>query len=116
MWVIDIESSSLVNFDELTLAYEQLQKLAIDHAIHIVVGTIMQENDKFYNSAVVFVPYQEKEIYHKRALWGWDRAHTDLNIIMFYDVSDFNDIERYETIKAHIRRRRLHSMINLVVY
>ena len=39
----DIESSSLVNFDELNLAYEQLQKLAIDHVIHIVVGTIMQE-------------------------------------------------------------------------
>ena len=144
----DIESSSLVNFDELNLAYEQLQKLAIDHVIHIVVGTIMQENDKFYNSAVVFAPYQEKKIYHKRALWGWDRdnfdignrdgifdieglkvgiricfevrfpeffrelyrAHTDLNIIMFYDVSDFNDIERYETIKAHIRTRAVENV------
>ena len=108
----------------------------------------MQENDKFYNSAVVFAPYQEKKIYHKRALWGWDRdnfdignrdgifdieglkvgiricfevrfpeffrelyrAHTDLNIIMFYDVSDFNDIERYETIKAHIRTRAVENV------
>lgn len=143
-----IACSSLVNFDELAHAYEQLQKLAVDHAIHIVVGTIMQENDKFYNSAIVFAPYQEKGIYHKRALWGWDRdnfnignrdgifdieglkvgiricfevrfpeffrelyrAHTDLNIILFYDVSDYNDIERYEMIKAHVRTRAVENV------
>ena len=29
---------------------------------------------------------------------------------MFYDVSDFNDIERYETIKAHIRTRAVENV------
>lgn len=144
----DIERSSSVKFDELYLAYEQLQKLVIDNAIHIIVGTITLEDDKYYNSAIVFAPHQEKMIYHKRALWGWDRdnfnvgnrngifdieglkvgiricfevrfpeffrelykAHTDLNIILFYDVSDYNDVERYEMIKAHIRTRAVENV------
>lgn len=144
----DIESSSSVKFDELFFAYEQLQKLVIDNAIHIIVGTITLEDDKYYNSAIVFAPHQEKMIYHKRALWGWDRdnfnignrngvfdieglkvgiricfevrfpeffrelyrAHTDLNIILFYDVSDYNDVERYEMIKAHIRTRAVENV------
>ncbi len=144
----DIERSSSANFDELTPAYEQLQKLAVDNTIHIIVGTITREDDKYYNSAIVFAPHQKKMIYHKRALWGWDKdnfnignsngvfdieglkvgiricfevrfpeffrelykVHTDLNIILFYDVSDYNDVERYEMIKAHIKTRAVENV------
>lgn len=36
--------------------------------------------------------------------------HTDLNIILFYDVADFDDIERYELIKSHIRTRAAENV------
>lgn len=124
----------------MVCAYEELQELADDNTINVIVGTITREDDKYYNSAIVFSPHQEKLIYHKRALWGWDRdnfnignrngifsieglkvgiricfevrfpeffrelykEHTDLNIILFYDVSDYDDVERYKMIKTHI--------------
>ena len=144
----DIENSSVVNFQELNFAYKQLQNLVDKNAIHIIIGTIIQEDEKYYNSAIVFSPYKEKLYYHKRALWGWDRdnfsigngsgifeidgwkigvricfevrfpeffrelyeEHTDLNVIMFYDVADFDDIERYELIKSHIRTRAVENV------
>lgn len=144
----DIEKSALVNFTELNTAYEQLQKLAVDKAMHLVVGTIIKEEDTYYNSAIVFRPDQEKVIYHKRALWGWDRDNfalgdekgifeiggwnvgiricfevrfpeffrelyrerTDLNLILFYDVADYDDTERYELIKSHIRTRAVENV------
>lgn len=144
----DIENSSVVNFQELDLAYEQLQSLVDENAIHVMIGTIIREDEKYYNSAIVFAPYKEKQFYHKRALWGWDKdnfsignssgifeidgwkigvricfevrfpeffrelyeAYTDLNIIMFYDVADYDDIERYELIKSHVRTRAVENV------
>lgn len=126
----------------------QSQNMAIDHAIHVVVGTITKEDDKYYNSAIVFTPQKEKLMYHKRALWGWDkdnfsignkggvfeieglkvgiricfevrfpeffrelyREQTNLNVILFYDVSDYDDVERYEMIKAHLRTRAVENV------
>ena len=35
---------------------------------------------------------------------------TALNIIMFYDVADKDDIERYEMIKAHIKTRAVENV------
>lgn len=87
-------------------------------------------------------------IYHKRALWGYDKDNfcegknngvfvidgikigiricyeirfpeffrelykekTELNLVLFYDVSDKDDIERYELIKAHIRTRAVENV------
>lgn len=144
----DIPDSSMVNFDELALVYEQLQKLVDDNNINVIVGTIYKESDRYYNSAVMFMPCSEKLIYHKRALWGWDKdnfiagnekgiveiedwkigiricfevrfpeyfrelykENTDLNIILFYDVTDYDDVERYEMIKSHIRTRAVENV------
>lgn len=144
----DIENSSSVKFHELTLAYEQLQSLVDKNDIYVILGTITKENEKYHNSAIIFVPHKEKIFYHKRALWGWDKdnfstgnengiveidglkigvricfevrfpeffrelykEHTDLNIILFYDVSDYDDIERYELIKSHIRTRAVENV------
>ena len=144
----DIENSAQVNFEELTLAYEQLQNMVDDNSVYIIVGTITKDADRYYNSAIVFKPNGEKTIYHKKALWGWDkdnfsvgnengvldvdgwkigiricfevrfpeffrelyREHTDLNIILFYDVGDYDDIERYEMIKSHIRTRAVENV------
>lgn len=144
----DIENSASVKFDELAFAYEQIQKLADEKVIHIICGTITREDDKYYNSAVIFIPDREKIFYHKRALWGWDKDNfsigsnagiveieglkigvricfevrfpeffrelytedTDLNIILFYDVADYDDAERYEMIKSHIRTRAVENV------
>ena len=38
------------------------------------------------------------------------RKHTDLNVILFYDVSVFDDFERYELIKSHIRTRAVENV------
>ncbi len=35
---------------------------------------------------------------------------TALNVIMFYDVADKDDIERYEMIKAHIKTRAVENV------
>lgn len=32
-----------------------------------------------------------------------------MNIIMFYDVADYDDIERYELIQSHIRTRAVEN-------
>lgn len=144
----DIPNSSMVNFDELAHAYKELQKLVDDNDISIIVGTIYQENENFYNSAIGFIPHNKNLIYHKRALWGWDKdnfivgnekgileigdwkigiricfevrfpeyfrelykEHTDLNIILFYDVADNDDIDRYDLIKSHIRTRAVENV------
>lgn len=144
----DIENSSVVKFHELDLVYEQLQSLVDENAIHIIIGTITRKDEKYYNSAILFAPHKEKQFYHKRALWGWDKdnfsvgnsngifeidgwkigvricfevrfpeffrelyeEHTDLNIIMFYDVADYDDTERYELIKSHIRTRAVENV------
>ena len=144
----DIENSSVVDFGILENAYEKLQKMAIDNDMYIIVGTITREDDKYYNTAIVFKPDEQKVIYNKRALWGWDKDNfcvgnengifeiedlkvgiricfevrfpeffrelykeqTDLNIILFYDVSDYDDTERYELIKSHIRTRAVENV------
>lgn len=144
----DIERASSVQFDELELAYEQIQHMADENGMHIILGTITRQEEQYYNSAMVFAPNGEKSFYHKRALWGWDkenfsigthtgiyeieglkvgvricfevrfpeffrelyREHTDLNVILFYDVSDYDDAERYELIKSHIRTRAVENV------
>ncbi len=38
------------------------------------------------------------------------REHTDLNIVLLYDVSDSDDMDRYELIKSHIRTRAVENV------
>lgn len=38
-----------------------------------IVGSITKEADVYYNSAMPFTPNKSIKVYHKRALWGWDR-------------------------------------------
>ena len=144
----DLDNPSKIDFERLSLCYEQLQKLADKCDISIVAGTIIRENNRYFNSAIVFSPNQDQVIYHKRALWGYDKDNfcegknsgvfvidgikigiricfeirfpeffrelykekTELNLVLFYDVSDKDDIERYELIKAHIRTRAVENV------
>lgn len=38
------------------------------------------------------------------------KEQTDLNIVMFYDVSDYDDVLRYEMIKSHIMTRAVENI------
>lgn len=144
----DIKNSAVVDFRKVSYVFEYLQRLVNERGISVVLGAITEERGKRFNSAVVFRPGQEKLIYSKRALWGWDqdnfspgdqsgifeiegwkvgvricfevrfpeyfrelyRERTDLNLILFYDVADHDDPERYELIKAHVRTRAVENV------
>ena len=38
------------------------------------------------------------------------RAHTDLNIVLFYDVSDTDDLRRYQLIRSHLATRAVENV------
>jgi len=38
------------------------------------------------------------------------RAHTDLDIVLFYDVTDTDDTERYNLIKSHLLTRAVENV------
>ncbi|MBR3033528.1 MAG: carbon-nitrogen hydrolase family protein [Clostridiales bacterium] len=42
------------------------------------------------------------------------RAHTDLDIVLFYDVADKDDAERYDLIKSHIVTRAVENVTPLL--
>ena len=152
----DIPDSQAVDFEEVGAALEEIQDLAIERGICAVVGSITEGelNGKPRNSAVIFLPDGKREIYHKRALWGWDKdnfvapdnfspgdgggvfqlggikigvricfevrfpeyfrelyaQNTDLDIILFYDTADNDNMDRYDLIRSHIRTRAVENV------
>ena len=144
----DIPSSSAVDFTKVDQIHESLQELAVDRHMFLVVGTILQENGRLFNAVLCFRPDGKKDIYRKRALYGWDRDNftegedsgivqidsfrigiricyevrfpeyfrefyrqqTDLNLILFYDVADHEDPDRYTMIKGHIQTRAVENV------
>lgn len=149
----DLDDPSQLDFEMLKQDYIQIQELSDTYHMHIILGTITKEKRKYYNSAILFSPGNSTAtcndmIYHKRALWGWDKenfcpgkqsgvfevegikvgiricfevrfpeyfrelyeAHTDLNVILFYDVSAADDVERYEMIRSHVRTRAVENV------
>lgn len=144
----DIENSSAVDSAALNNAFKRIQEASDKNDIYIIVGAVTVEENRYYNSAIVFSPDKPKLIYNKRALWGWDKenfcegenkeifeidgfkvgiricfevrfpeyfrelyaAHTDLNIILFYDVSESDDWERLNLISAHIKTRAVENI------
>ena len=69
----NIERASEVDFNELTVVSKELQQMSSEHNIHIVVGSVTKVDEKHYDSAIIFSPNKERKLYHKRALWGWDK-------------------------------------------
>ena len=42
------------------------------------------------------------------------REETDLNIILFYDISKQEDLQRYELIRSHIRTRAVENVCHIL--
>ncbi len=62
-----------IDFQWVERSINDLEKLASDSNLHVVVGTAEYSEGKYYNSAVLIKPGKKAEtIYRKRALWGWD--------------------------------------------
>ena len=70
-----VAASADVDFDQVLHVHHQIQALSEQFQMYIVAGTIIKESGKYYNSAVVFCPNGKREVYSKRALWGWDREN-----------------------------------------
>lgn len=144
----DLVDSSVVEFDVLSSVYDRLQFTVDKYNIHVIVGSIIEDEGSYYNCALCFSPKKDRQVYYKRALWGWDADNfsareskgvfnihdwkigvricfeirfpeffrelysetTDLNVILFYDVSGENDRERYNLIDSHIRTRAVENV------
>ena len=138
-----LPSSAAVDFAALGEAHKALQLLADRLQMYLIVGTMTKTERGVHNTARIIRPGKSALLYHKRALWGWDRDNflpgnepgiveidglrigvricfevrfpeyfrelyrqkTDLNVILFYDVSDRDDTDRYGLIRGHIRTR-----------
>ena len=143
-----IPSPSAVDFSAVDRIHGELAALAEKHRMFLAVGTILRDESRYLNSAVVFRPDGMRESYVKRALWGWDRDNfseghdpgvfelgsmrigiricyeirfpeyfrelyrqkTDLNIVLFYDVSSREYPDRLDLIRAHIRTRAVENV------
>lgn len=144
----DIANSSQIDDQKVMESLSRIQKVVGQVGMYAIVGTIIKDNDEYRNSAVIISPDKPMEMYHKRALFGWDadnfspgtecgvfeidglkigvricfevrfpeyfrelyRKNTDLNIILFYDVSEDDNMERYDLIKSHIRTRAVENV------
>ena len=144
----NIPSSAAVDFGRLETAYGELQDLADKLGINLILGTVTQSAQRIRNTALILRPGLPPLMYHKRALWGWDRdnfvpgnemgvveidgvrvgvricfevrfpeffrelyqQHTDLNVILFYDVTDGDKNSRYDLLRGHIRTRAVENV------
>jgi len=62
-------------------ALEEISALAAKHRIHILLGTVLIEDERRYNSAVVYAPDGRLIArYDKKALWGWDCENFEKGI------------------------------------
>ena len=148
----DITNSSQVNNQKVMESLKYIQKVAEQTNMYVIVGSVVKDDDEYRNSAVIISPNSPMEMYHKRALFGWDadnfttsdecgifeidglrigvricfevrfpeyfrelyKEHTDLNVILFYDVADQDNIERYDLIKSHIRTRAVENVCHIL--
>ncbi|MDD4311464.1 MAG: carbon-nitrogen hydrolase family protein, partial [Eubacteriales bacterium] len=62
-----------IDFREVERALNELERLAEENELNIVVGTAEYSEGKYYNSVVLAMPGKKVNMfYRKRALWGWD--------------------------------------------
>lgn len=147
------KSSAQVDMQALEACLAKLQQLSSQYGIYLLVGSVTREHGKYHNSAILFSPGErEYAVYHKRALWGWDRDNfsegspggvwtidgvtigvricfevrfpeyfrelyreqAEVVLVMFNDVSEADDIARYELIKAHLRTRAVENVCTVI--
>lgn len=149
---LEVPSVSEVDYAAAMKYKECLRKLSIEHSMYIAAGSIEKEEDRYYNSMLLFSPEGKADIYGKRALWGWDRDNfvpgsqqgiyevdgirmgiricfevrfpeffrelyrekAELCLVSFCDISQKENKERYELIKAHLRTRAVENVFTVL--
>lgn len=118
----DISNSSCVDFNLVQSMCDRLQSVADQNDISFIVGTIFKEKE-IYNRALLFQPNKQIKSYDKRALWGWDndnftKGNSDgifeINVVLFYDVADMDDKERYSMIRGHLQTRAVENVTTTI--
>ncbi len=56
-----IKDPSSVDFQKLSHALNQLQETCDSNNMHIITGSVTRENERFYNSAILFAPGKEMQ-------------------------------------------------------
>jgi len=70
---VETDNIDNMDFDVIKEEMGKIARLARRYGMYIAVGTIRQENCKYYNSIQLINPEGEfVSSYDKRALWGWD--------------------------------------------
>ena len=73
---IEVEQVSQIDYRQLGQVQETVAQLAFQHRMYIALGTIVPAAGAYTNSLVLVSPdHASRPIYHKRALWGWDRGN-----------------------------------------
>ena len=70
---IELPNIESIDKNALVNAIEEIKMLSRKYNMYIALGTITFDKDNVYNSVQLITPENENtDIYHKRALWGWD--------------------------------------------
>ncbi len=64
---LEVPSVSEVDYAAAMKYKECLRKLSIEHSMYIAAGSIEKEEDRYYNSMLLFSPEGRADIYGKRA-------------------------------------------------
>ncbi len=68
-----INSASDIDSEAVERIHEKISDLAATHDMFLIVGTIFWDDSRCFNAAIAFSPDRGRDVYRKRALWGWDR-------------------------------------------
>ena len=71
----DIDGSGSIDVKAVSESLEELQSMAENLDIHIIVGTVDCIDSKYYNRVYMLSPDRNKLWYGKRALYGWDEEN-----------------------------------------
>ncbi len=71
---VETEAVKKIDFQQAGQAANRIAQLACQYQMNIALGTVLREKQRYTNSILLITPDGESHpIYHKRALWGWDR-------------------------------------------
>lgn len=70
----DLEFLGEINQQLLKVALRKLQEVAVQSKIHLIFGSCLLENEKWYNAGIYYGPRQEQFIYRKVNLATSERA------------------------------------------
>jgi len=93
---METDKVSSINFDIVAKAIERIKELSVKNNMYIGLGTIIPDNEKYFNSIALVSPHQDNlASYSKRALWGWDAENFTRGIS--------NGIYKIDKLKIGIR-------------